>query len=104
MKKIIRILISPSIFLYAYIELFAFTFFPLPILILMSLSGIILTPVCYVFKKIGIQLSTEEYEWINPSENLLLNHFLGFTVYIWYPFFKAYHFIDKAEIWNPSDK
>ncbi len=97
---LLRIALSPFIFLYSFILLAAWTLFPLPLLIMMSLEGIFLTLLYSILNYTGLQLSTEENEWISATKYKFLNHFIGCTFYFWFPFYTVYKYIFNAEIIN----
>ena len=101
MKLLIRIILSPIIFLWAMFLLAALTLFPLPLLVWLSFVGLILHPFTWLLNKSGSDVETfdplfnfSRYDWIN--------HLLGFTVYLWSPFAIVYMYIKTGEVFNPS--
>jgi hypothetical protein len=52
-KLLLRLILSPFIFLYGCILLIAFTFFPLPMLVLLSIIGIICEPFIWLLRVSG---------------------------------------------------
>lgn len=107
-KKIIaRLLLSPFIFLWGVFMLAAFTLFPLPLIVLLSLFGIISIPFVWAFRKSGSKIKYMEpfltnYEDFEQEKNIFKNHLLMSTIYIWGAFYVAYLYIKTGEIYNPE--
>lgn len=96
-KYIFRILLSPFIFIWGLFLLAAGTLFPLPFLIGVSFFGLLLEPFVWLFKKSGSKINGIE-PFIDNSNNNVLGHFLGLTIYIWGAFAVTYYYIKTGKI------
>ncbi len=99
-KLLLRVILSPFIFLYGCILLIAFTFFPLPLLVLYSIIGIAFNPFIWLLRKSGVEIDSIAPFFNYPNRSKIIGHFIGLTVYIWSPFFMAYWYIKYAVIYN----
>ena len=101
-KLLLRVILSPFIFLYGCILLIAFTFFPLPMLVLLSIIGIVCEPFIWLLRVSGVEVESIEPFFDYPNQSKMIGHFIGLTIYIWSPFFMVYWFIKYAVIYNAN--
>ncbi|MDI9872735.1 hypothetical protein [Flectobacillus roseus] len=99
---LLRVILSPIIFLYGCILLIAFTFFPLPMLVLLSMIGIVCEPFIWLLRVSGVEVESIESFFDYPNQSKMIGHFIGLTIYIWSPFFMVYWFIKYAVIYNAN--
>lgn len=114
---LLRIALSPFIFLWGVFMLAAGTLFPLPLLVMFSVGGLIGSPIVWLLRKSGSDINYPdpfipypcetlgEYE-MRYGENVLLhmmNHFFGATIYVWGAFAVAYHYIKTGEVFTGGD-
>lgn len=97
-KLILRIILSPFIFLYGIFLLAAGTLFPLPLLVVLSFYGLISIPIIWLLNKSGVEVNQMDNAFISYSNSQALNHFLGLTIYFWGAFYVVYMFIKKGEL------
>jgi hypothetical protein len=105
-KFLIRVALSPLLFLYGIMLLGAGSLFPLPFLIMLSIAGIISKPFVWMLRKGGTDINYIEpffgnYKDFNLEKNIVKNHFIGLTIYFWGAFAVSYHYIKTGKIWNP---
>ncbi|MDI9862237.1 hypothetical protein [Flectobacillus roseus] len=101
-KLLLRVILSPFIFLYGCILLIAFTFFPLPMLVLLSIVGIVCEPFIWLLRVSGVEVESIEPFFDYPNQSKMIGHFIGLTIYIWSPFFIAYWFIKYAVVYDTN--
>ena len=101
-KLLLRVILSPFIFLYGCILLIAFTFYPLPLLVLYSIIGIAFNPFIWLLRVSGVEIESISPFFNYPNRSKMFGHFIGLTVYIWSPFFMAYWYIKYAVIYNAN--
>lgn len=94
---LLRIILSPLIFIWGCILLAAGTLFPIPLLMLISLCGLLLEPFIWLLRKSGSNIEGIE-PFIELTESKMINHFIGLTIYIWGAFSVAYIYIKDGEI------
>jgi hypothetical protein len=105
---IVRILLSPFIFLWGCFMLAAGTFFPLCILVPMSIYGVLFSPFIWIFRKTGSNIKNfepfmsdgDDYE---NNRNITRDHFYGATIHIWGAFAVAYTYISTGKIFTLDD-
>ena len=93
------------------------TLFPLPLLVMFSVGGLIGSPIVWLLRKSGSDINypdpfiTHPYETLDEyerycSENVMLhmaNHFFGATIYAWGAFAVVYHYIKTGEVFTGGD-
>lgn len=102
---LLRIALSPFLFLWGVFILMAGTLFPLPLLVVFSVGGLIGTPFVWLLRKSGTDIKYpepfmtkgEDYE---NEKNIMRDHFFGATIYVWGAFVVAYHYIKTGEIFT----
>lgn len=97
-RFLLRILLSPFVFLWGIFILAAGTLFPLPLLIMYSFIGFFTEPFIYLF-----QLSGSEIGRIEPfilTKYTMLSHLLGLTIYIWGVPAIVINYILTGKIWT----
>ena len=103
-KILLRIILSPIIFVWGLILLMAVTVVPIFIILtIWSFIGIISQPFIWLFRKAGADIHYAEPFLGNSVEcddgwYSLLFHFLGLTIYIWGAFFVMFYYIITGEI------
>lgn len=111
-KILLRILLSPFIFLYGVLMLLVLTIFPLSFIIPISFVCFVLTPIIWVLRESGSEIKYPEpfirypYETlfefkVNCNNSVLLymrNHFLGIIIHIWVVFAFLYRYIKTGKI------
>lgn len=115
---LLRIALSPLIFMWGVFMLAAGTLLPvLPLFVMFSVGGLICSPIVWLLRKSGSDINypypliAHPYETlgiyrIHCSENVLrhmMNHFFGVTIYVWGAFAVAYHYIKTGEIFTDGD-
>jgi len=98
MKILIRIILSPIIFIIGCFMMIILSIFPLPMIVIMSFFGILLEPFVWIFRQSGAKIKGIE-PFINDTGSNMLGHFLGLTVYFWGAFAYVYIYIKKGTIW-----
>ena len=100
-KKTLRIILSPFIFIYYSFLIFAGLLFPTTMLIIISLIGLIKIPVFFLINKsIDDEVSLENEPFIEYSRYIFVNHLIGATVLLWFPFYFTLKYITEGEIIN----
>lgn len=99
MIKLLRIILCPLIFLYGAFIAIGGVLFPTTILMIFSFYGMILEPIVWLFNKTGSNIKNFD-PFIDEYESTFINHFLGFTIIIWLPFYMSYLYISTGEIFN----
>jgi hypothetical protein len=108
-KYIFRILISPIMFLWGCIILIACTVIPvIPFIVGLSIIGMISTPFIWLFKMVDSDLNYMEpficdYRDFLKDKNIFRDHFISSTIYIWGPFWVAYHWIECGKVFKFDD-
>lgn len=103
-KYFLRVLLSPLIFIWGIFVLCAATFFPLPIIVIVSGVGIITIPLVWIFNKVGSNLKNivpfmSKYDDFEKGKNIFRDHFFGLTIYFWGAFAIMFYFIKTGKIW-----
>ena len=102
---LLRIALSPFLFLYGVFLLMTGTLLPLPLLVIFSVVGFIGTPFVYLLRKSGTDikylepLMKEGVDYEN-EKNIMRDHFFGATIYVWGAFYVAYHYIKTGKIFT----
>lgn len=97
----IRIILCPGIFLWGLFMLFAgtFLFFPLGVLVLVSLLCLVANPVIWLLKKGNTKIEYFE-PFINDFNHNTLGHVLGATIHFWLPFYVVYVYLKTGIIYT----
>lgn len=103
-KFILRIILSPLIFIWGILMLMVGSLFPLPLLVTMSIVGVISTPFTWLLRQSGSSMEYME-PFICDSENenikmIMWGHFLGMTIYFWGAPAIVYQYITTGEIFT----
>jgi len=101
-KLLLRVILSPFIFLYGCIWVIAFTFFPLPLVLIYSIAGLVFEPFIWLLCKSGVEMESLEPFFDDPNNSKSTGHLIGITFFIWYPFFLAFWFVKYAVIYNAN--
>ena len=96
---LLRVILSPFIFLWGCFMLAAGTLFPLPLLVGISLFGLLLEPFIFLLRKSGSNINGIE-PFIDNTRNNALGHFLGLTIYIWGAFAVVYFYLKDGTVWT----
>lgn len=96
---LLRVILSPFIFLWGCFMLLVGTLFPLPILVIMSFYGLLLEPFIWLLKKSGSNINGIE-TFIDNTGNNALGHFLGLTIYVWGAFAVVYVYLKDGTVWT----
>lgn len=101
-KILIRILLSPFIFIYSIFFTAAMCFFPMPIIIGFSLYNLITQPFVYLIKKGGTEIKYSE-SFFNECDNKLFKNYLfanitGVLLPILLPFIITIIYIKNGKI------
>lgn len=108
-KLLIRILLSPFIFIYGlYILIVLSLSIVLPIIMIHGICCIIWSIMVFVLKKGGTKIDYPEplLDFLLPSNSgdniktIITGHFLSSTVYIWLPFLVTYCYLKNGDIVN----
>ena len=102
---LLRILLSPLLFLWGCFMLAAGTLFPLPLLVMFSVGGMISVPFVWIFRKSGSKINYPEpfmcdYNDFEEEKNIFRDHFFAATIYVWGAFAVAYHYVKTGEIFT----
>lgn len=97
-RFLLRILLSPFIFLWGIFMLAAGTLFPLPLLVIFSFIGFLLESFIYLFRLSGSEING--IEPFIPTKYTMLSHLLGLTIYIWGAPAIAVNYILTGEVWT----
>lgn len=100
-----RILASPFVFAFGVFYMFALSL-PLPFipgLLLYSAFGVISFPVVFILKKGGANINypepfTEDFPEFSVSKNILIEHIVGLTFYVWFPFYFTWDYLKIGEV------
>lgn len=96
---LLRVFLSPFIFLWGLFLLAAGTLFPITFLVMISFFGLLLEPFIWLFKKSGADINGIE-PFIYNTGNNALGHFLGLTIHIWGAFAVVYLYVKKGVIFT----
>ena len=101
----LRIILSPFIFLWGIFLLAAGTLFPVPLLVLISMYGLICTPFIWLIKKSKTNIKYPEpflskYGDYENEKNIMRDHLFGATIYLWGAFAVVYNYIKTGEIFT----
>ena len=96
---LLRVILSPFIFLWGLFMLAVGTLFPLPLLVMISFCGLLLEPFIWLLQKSGSKINGIE-PFIDNTGNNALGHFLGFTIYIWGAFAIVYVYLEDGTVWT----
>jgi hypothetical protein len=96
---LLRVLLSPFIFLWGCFMLAAGTLFPLPFLVIISFYGLLLEPFIWLLRKSGSKINGIE-PFINVRGNNALGHLLGLTIYVWGSFAIVYVYLKDGTVWT----
>jgi hypothetical protein len=109
-QKLLRIILSPFIFLWGCFMLFAGTLFPLPLLVCFSFGGFISIPFVWLLKQSGSDIDymdpffneCGDSDWGEEDKAYIVagNHFLGITIYFWGAFVVTYDYIKTGEVFT----
>ena len=104
---LLRLLLSPLLFLWGVFMLATGTLFPLPLLIIFSVGGMISVPFVWILRKSGAEVGYIEpffcnYEDFEKEKNIFRDHFLMASIYLWGAFYVTYLYIKTGEIYNPE--
>lgn len=97
-RFLLRVLLSPFIFLWGCVMLAAGTLFLLPLLVIISFCGLLLEPFIWLFRKSGSNINGID-PFINVTNNNALGHFLGLTIYVWGAFAVVYIYLKDGTVW-----
>ncbi len=97
---LIRILISPVVFLWGLFLLAAGTLFPVTMIVLISFICLLSEPFIWLFRKTGSYLEAPFDAFFNITGNSALDHFLGATVHLWGAFYITYAYIKTGKIFT----
>jgi hypothetical protein len=102
---LLRLLLSPLLFLWGCFLLAAGTLFPLPLLVMISVGGMISIPFVWLLRKSGSEINYPEpficnYNDFEKEKNIFRDHFFGATIYLWGAFAVAYHYVKTGEIFT----
>lgn len=98
-KIFLRIILSPIIFCYSVALLIIGSFFPLPLLVIVSLFYFIIIPFIWLLNLTGSKLEYPE-AFFDGFKNLMFSHFIGMTIYIWGSFYIIYLFLRYGEVFT----
>lgn len=96
---LLRVFLSPIIFLWGLVMLAAGTLFPITFLVMISFFGLLLEPFVWLLRKSGADIIGIE-PFIDDTGNNALGHFLGFTIHIWGAFAVAYLYIKDGVVFT----
>ena len=102
---LLRLLLSPLLFLWGCLLLAAGTLFPLPLLVMISVGGMISVPFVWILRKSGSEINYIEpficdYNDFEKEKNIFRDHFFGATIYFWGAFAVAYYYVKTGEIFT----
>lgn len=98
MKLIIRLLLSPIIFIYACFLIGAMMIFPLPLFIFIHFLGLVSTPFIWLLKHGGTDVKYMECLF-NPTGYLIIDNLIMILVPIWGPFAIVISYIVTGELY-----
>jgi len=96
---LLRVLLSPFIFLWGCLMLAAGTLFILPLLFIFSFYGLLSEPFIWLLRKSGSNINGIE-PFIDDTGNNALGHFLGLTIYVWGAFAIVYVYLKDGTVWT----
>ncbi len=96
---LLRVLLSPFIFIWGLFMLAAGTLFPITFLVMISFVGLLLEPFIWLLKKSGSNINGIE-PFIDNTGNNALGHFLGLTIHIWGAFAVVYVYLKDGTVWT----
>jgi len=100
MMHLLRILLSPFIFIYGLFLICAGMLFPLTMIVFLSLIMIVAHPFIWLINK-SINNKIEEMEsLLNITSNNFINNLLTVTIPIWGAFYVVYIYIKDGEIFT----
>jgi hypothetical protein len=100
-RFLLRILLSPFIFLWGIFMLAAGTLFPLPLLIMFSFIGFLIEPFIYLFRLSGSEING--IDPFIPTKYTMLSHLLGLTIYIWGAPAIVVNYVLTGEVWSGEE-
>jgi len=81
------------------------TLFPLPLLVIFSTMGLIVTPFVWLLRKSGTDIKYPEPfmakgEDYGNEKNIMRDHLFGATIYVWGAFAVAYYYVKTGEVFT----
>ena len=89
---ILRILLSPLVFIWGLIVTVGISLFPGILLIFTSFFGLLFAPIAWLLNKSGANVKSIE-PLFDQTGNDTVGHSLGLTYFIWAPFSFVYNYI-----------
>lgn len=96
--KLFRVILSPIAFLIGVFIVWGGIIFPTTVIMFFSFVGFVSAPFTYLFNKTGSKIEYIDSIFDGITKYTSVNHFLGLTVLIWFPFYNTYNYIETGEI------
>jgi len=100
MKLILRIILSPIVYLWGVIIVLAGYMLPLTLLTIFAFGYFITTPFIFLLNLSGSKLTTIEAFPILDNRGDCVNHLLMLTISIWGPFYVMINYIITGEVYS----
>ena len=100
-KFLLRLILSPFIFIWGLFLLAAGTFFPVSFLVILSFFGFIIEPFIFLLRLSGADING--IEPLISTKYTMLSHLIGITIYVWGAPAITVNYILTGEIWTGED-
>lgn len=98
-QYLLRIVLSPLVFLWGVFLVLAMSLFPLTILVLFSWFAMIACPIIWLLNASGATIKYPE-PLTNATQYVFINHFIWATSHVWAPFYIAWEYIKTGRIFT----
>lgn len=98
-RFLLRLLLCPLIFIWGCVMLVVGSFFPLPLIVMISFWGLLFEPFIWLLRKSGANIKGIE-PFFDCTGNNAINHFLGLTIYVWGAFAIVYFYLKDGTVWT----
>lgn len=102
-KKLIRINLSPLIFIYGMLLPLALMFPPMTLIIIYIIGSLFLESLKALFNLLGSNLEYGDFMILHKEHNLkwlMLDRIVALLVPVWFPFYVTYLYIKDGTIWT----
>jgi len=95
-NPILRIVLSPFIFIYGILMTLVFSIFPFSLITILGIIFCFICPFIWLYRKTGNNI--EYPKGIIHTRYYFINYMLVSTICIWFPFWIVFNFIKRGEI------
>ena len=96
-KKLFRLLVMPLVFIFNTAAIFGGLIFPTTLIIGMSLILLLSEPFIWLLNLGLDEKIVPNDAFVTATKSNFINHFLGTTILVWFPFFACHLYFTKGE-------